>query len=64
MKKEDMLCKGFRMKNMIMIKTDINKEEITSAIKFLNYILANDSKHVESYNKVLNSLNLGKLTFF
>ncbi|EAN32440.2 AAA domain protein [Theileria parva strain Muguga] len=58
MKKEDMLCKGFRMKNMIMIKTDINKEEITSAIKFLNYILANDSKHVESYNKVLNSLNL------
>uniref|UniRef100_A0A3B0MR88 DNA repair protein rad50, putative n=1 Tax=Theileria annulata TaxID=5874 RepID=A0A3B0MR88_THEAN len=58
LKKEDMLSKGFRMKNMIMTKTDINREEISSAIKFLNYIIDNDSKHIESYNKLLSSLNL------
>ncbi|UKK02286.2 DNA repair protein Rad50 [Theileria orientalis] len=47
--KEKMLNKGYRMKNMIQIKGDINKEDIKSGINFLNYILDNDAQSTESY---------------
>nr|PVC53932.1 DNA repair protein Rad50 [Theileria orientalis] len=56
--KEKMLNKGYRIKNMIQIKEDINKDDIKSGINFLNYILDNDAQSIDSYLSLISRYGL------
>ncbi|UVC54597.1 DNA repair protein Rad50 [Theileria orientalis] len=56
--KEKMLNKGYRMKNMIQIKEDINTDDIKSGINFLNYILDNDAQSTDSYLNLISRYNI------